>query len=97
MCDPCIVIEISQQESKSKQQDVPIKKCNQDDSDSQGKKFFHRYGYYPAYIVSETLVQSKSSSSSIDSHTQLSCQAKQQTIIITHGKKHLPTPTNDQA
>lgn len=66
MCDPCIVIEISQQESKTKQQDVPIKKCNQDDSDSQGKKFFHRYGYYPAYIVSETLVQSKSSSSSID-------------------------------
>ncbi len=39
MCDPCIVIEISQQESKTKQQDVPIKKCNQDDSDSQGKSF----------------------------------------------------------
>lgn len=68
MCDPCIVIEISQQESKKQQQrvHVPIKSGNQDDSDSQGKKFFHRYGYYPAYIVSETLVQSKSSSSSID-------------------------------
>ena len=67
MCDPCIVIEISQQGAKQQQQrvHVPIKKCNQDDSDSQGKSFSTDTATTP-YIVSETLVQSKSSSSSID-------------------------------